>query len=116
MSRKCKNWNLDIASELKKWPYNPTNNFPLKPCLFGRDKLVRNGIKCKPIYNGWGITFDGECYWSCDNDFARNVASFGVDNTQSSDTDHEKKYFLVLGEGPINDINDSTGAPGKKYH
>ena len=28
----------------------------------------------------------------------------------------KKKICLVLGEGPINDINDSTGAPGKKYH
>ena len=42
-----------------------------------------------------------------------NVGSLGVDNTQSSDTDHEKKKFLVLGEGPIDGINDSTGAQKK---
>ena len=93
MSRTRKKWNLYIASELNKWPCNPTNNFLLKTCLFGRDKLVRLPIKSTLIYNGWGTTFDGEFYWSCDNAFARNVARLGVDNTQSSDTNHQKKSF-----------------------
>ena len=116
MSRKRIKWNWYIASELNNWPCNPTNNSPLKTCFFGTGKWVRNGIKCKRIHNGWGITFDGECYWSCDNDFPRNIASLGVDNTHSSDTDHQKQKYLVLGEGPIDGINDSTGAPEKKKH
>ena len=28
-----------------------------------------------------GIAFDGECSWSFGNDFSRNVAIFGVDNS-----------------------------------
>ena len=113
MSRTRKKWNLYIASELNKWPCNPTNNFLLKTCLFDTDKLVRNPIKSQLIYHGSGATFDGECYWSCDNGFTVNVGSLGVDNTQSCDTDHEKNKFLVLGEGPIDGINDSTGAQKK---
>ena len=45
LSRKRKKWNLYITPGLNNWPCNPTNNFPLKVCLFGTDKLVRNMIK-----------------------------------------------------------------------
>ena len=49
--------NLYIVYDLNNWPRNPTNNFPLKNCLFVTVKLVRNTIKC---YNGPGTAFDGE--------------------------------------------------------
>ena len=42
--------NLYIAYELNNWPRNPTNNFPLKYCLFGPVKLTRNVDKRKFIY------------------------------------------------------------------
>ena len=70
--------------ELNNWPCNPTNNFPLKSCVFGTVKLVRNTIKITFTYNGQGITFDGEGWCSFDNDFAGNVVIFDVDNTSSS--------------------------------
>ena len=41
-----------IVYELNNWPHNLTNNFPLKNCLFGTVKLVRNAIKNEFIYNG----------------------------------------------------------------
>ena len=82
--------------------------------MFGRVKLVRNAIQTKFIYNGRGIAFDGEGFWSFDNDSARNVVIFGVDNSSSSHTDNKKNNLLVLGEGLINGINDSNGAAGKK--
>ena len=44
--------NLYIVYELNKSPRNPTNNCPLKVCLLGTVKLVRNEIKSKLIYNG----------------------------------------------------------------
>ena len=76
--------NLYIVYELNTWSRNPTNNFTLKNYLFGKDKLVRNGIRSKFTYNGRGIAFDGEGSWSNElgNDFAR------------------KSNFLVLGKGP----------------
>ena len=106
--------NLYIVYELNTWQHNPTNNFTLKKCLFGTVKLVRNVMKSKFTYNDQGIAFDGEGSWSFDNDYARNIVIFGVDNSSSSHTDNWKNNFLALREGPTQGINDSTGAAGKK--
>ena len=107
--------NLYIAYELNTSPRNPANNFTLKNCLFGTAKLVRNTIKRKFIYNGRGIGFDGESSWSFGNEFARNAIIFAVDNSSSSHTDNWKNNILVLGEGPTQYVNDSTGAAEKKF-
>ena len=48
-----------------------------------------------------------------DNDFARNVIIFGVDNSSLSHTDNHKNSFLILGEGDTFGINGSFGAPEK---
>ena len=64
--------------------------------------------------NGREIAFDGEVGWSFGNDYARNVAIFGVDNSSSSHTDNRKNSFLVLGEEPAFGINRSNGAAEKK--
>ena len=77
-------------------------------------KLARNAIKNKFIYNGRGIVFDGKGLWSFGNGFARNDVIFVVDNSSSSYTDNRKNNFLVLGERPTDDINNSTGAAEKK--
>ena len=86
------------------------NNFQLKTCLFVTVKLVRNAIKRKFTYNGQGKAFDGERTWNFGNDFARNIVNFGFDGRSSSHTDNRKNNFLVIGEGPHDGINDSTGA------
>ena len=106
--------NLRTVYELNTWPRNPTKNFTLKDSLFGTVKLVRNKIKSKFTYNGRGIAFDGEGSWSFDDDFARNVVIFGVDNSSSYHTDNLKNNFLALDERPNQGINDSTGAADKK--
>ena len=49
------------------------------------------------------------------NDFARNFVIFGVDNSSSSHTNNWKNVFLVLGEGPTDDINGSIGAAQKRF-
>ena len=77
-------------------------------------QISKKHKKSKFNYNGRGIAFDGEGSWSFDHDFARNVVIFGVDNSSSSHTDNQKNNFLVLGEGPTQGINDSTGAAEKK--
>ena len=106
--------NLRTVYELNTWPRNPTKNFTLKDCLFGTVKLLRNKIKSEFAYNGRGIAFDGEGSWSFDDDFARNVVIFGVDNSSSYHTDNLKNNFLALDERPNQGINDSTGAADKK--
>ena len=64
--------NLCTGYELNNQPRNPTNSFPLKSCLSGIAKLVRNTSKRKITYNDQGIAFDQEDTWNFGNDFARN--------------------------------------------
>ena len=45
------------------------------------------------------MPFDSGGSWSFDNDFARNVIIFAVDNSSSSHSDNRKNNFLILGEG-----------------
>ena len=59
--------------------------------------------------NGYWIAFDGSDSWSFGNDSARNVRNIDIDNSSSSHTDNRKNNFLVLGEGPTDDINGSIG-------
>ena len=67
---------------------------------FGTVKLTINADKSKFTYNRQGIAFDGKGFWSFDNDTAKNVVTFGVDNNESSHIGNPKNKFLVLGKGP----------------
>ena len=61
------------------------------------------------MYSGYGITFDGACLWSFDNDTAINVIIFGNDDSFLPHSDNRKNKFLVLGEGRTFGINGSFG-------
>ena len=65
-------------------------------------------------YNGGGIAFGGKCCWNYNNDTARNVVIFGVDNSLLSDIDNPKSNFLVLGKEPTESVNGSVGTAEKK--
>ena len=65
------------------------------------------------MYSSCGMRFGGAGSWSFDNDTARNVLIFGVDNRSSSYVENHKNNFLVLGEGPTFRINGSFGSPEK---
>ena len=69
----------------------------------------------KSNYSGYGITFNSTGSWSFDNDFARNVITFGVDNNSSSHSDKRKNNSLILGEGPTYGINGSFGSSEKEF-
>ena len=107
-----------IVCELNNCPRNSTNNFPVKIVYLVQMfiylvKLVRKAIKSKFTCNGRGIASDGGL-WSFGNGFSRNVI-FGVDNTSSSHTDNGKNNFLVLGQGPSDGIDESTGTAENKF-
>ena len=89
-----KNVNVYIVYDLDTWPRNPTYNFKFKNCLFGATNIVKNCDKEKYVYRGYRIASDSADSWSFDNDFARNVISFGVDNSSSSHSDNSKNNFL----------------------
>ena len=64
------------------------------------------------MYSGYEIAFDGLGSWSFGNDFARNFITYSVNISLSSHGENHKnifEYFLVLGEGPTDDISDSIG-------
>ena len=67
------------------------------------------------MYSGYGITYDSAGSWSFDNDIARNVIIFGVDNSSSFHTDNHKNNFLVLGEGLTFGINGRFVSPERKF-
>ena len=67
----------------------------------------------KYVYSGYRTAFDGKGEWSFDNDYARNVIRFEVDNNSSSHTDNLKNIFSILSEGDTFGINGSFGAPEK---
>ena len=46
---------------------------------------------------------------------ARNVVIFGVDYSSLSQTNNRKNNVLVLGKGPTQEINETTGAAEKKF-
>ena len=49
------------------------------------------------MYSIYRIDIDGKSSLSFDNDSARNVIVFDVNNNSSSHTDNQKNFFLVLG-------------------
>ena len=55
---------------------------------------MKNIDKEKYVYSGYGIKCDSAGSWSFDNDFARNVIIFGVDNSSSSHTNNRKTNLL----------------------
>ena len=90
--------NFHLAYDLNAWPKIQLRNFIIKNCLFRATSIVKNNDKEKYVYSGYGIAFDGKGGWSFDNETARNVVVFGVDNGSSSHADNFKNNFLVLGE------------------
>ena len=113
-NNKITNWIPTGVSSEKNKPFDtnfgPTmSNLINGGVLFGTVKLTRKADKSKFTYNGRGIEFDGRGYWGSDNDTARNVVIFGVDNSSSSHIDNPKNNFLALGEEPTRGINGSVG-------
>ena len=77
-----------IVYNLDAWTKDPTNNFKFQNCLFGVTNMVKNSYKENYVHSGCGIAFDRVSFWSFDNDTAKNVIIFGVDNSSSSHSDN----------------------------
>ena len=87
----------------------PFRNFTSKDCLLDATDIVNNSGKEKWVYSGYAIAFDGKGASIFGTDYAKNVLTFGVDNSSSSHADNCKNNFLVLGKGGIFVINGSFG-------
>ena len=60
------------------------SNLIIAYLVFGATDIVKNSDEEKYVYRGYRITFDSAGSSSFDNDFAKNVIIFGVDNSSSS--------------------------------
>ena len=99
---------------LDDWPRNPTNNFKFKNHLFRATSVVKSSNEEKCVYSEYKTISDSAVSWSFDNDTARNVIIFGVDNSSTSHSDNGKNIFLILCEGNTFGINGRFGSSEKK--
>ena len=77
-------------------------NFTLGDCLFEAVKLTENEDSDKFWYSGYSIELDAGSQFSLLNgEWGKNVVIFGIYNSSSIYADNKIKYFLVLGEGPV---------------
>ena len=61
-------------------------------------------------YSRYGIGFDRKGYFSIDAEIGRNVVFFRVDMSSYSDIDKMKKYILILGKGPTQELEYTLSA------
>ena len=108
--------NVYIVYDLDVWSRKPANNSKFKNCLFGATYIVQSSDKETYVYSEYGVTFYNTGSWSFDNEFARNVVIFGVDDSLSSHSDNSRNNFLILREGPTYGINGSFGSAEKKFN
>ena len=99
--------NTYIVYQLDAWPIVPLDNFELKICFFGGTDIVKISDKEKFVHSRYGVAFDGAGSWNCGNNFDEKIVIFGVDNSSSSHTDHDKNNILVLDERLTYGINGS---------
>ena len=88
--------NVSIVYDLDAWPKGPTSNFKFNKGLFGATNIVKNSDKEKYVYSGYRITFDSVGLWSFDNDIARNVISFSVDDSSPSHSENRKNNLFNI--------------------
>ena len=88
--------NVSIVYDLDAWPKGPTSNFKFNKGLFGAANIVKNSDKEKYVYSGYRITFDSVGLWSFDNDIARNVISFSVDDSSPSHSENRKNNLFNI--------------------
>ena len=84
--------NIYIVYYLNSQPRSHTNNFKFKNCLFVANSIVKKKDKEKNVYSGYGA--DSQSF---DNEPARNVIIFDVDNISSPYTDNCNNNFSGQG-------------------
>ena len=107
---------LYISDILNRWLRNSNTDFTLKNCLFGPVKLTKNADSDKYKYSGYSIRFDS--HWESsftDGSLRKNVIIFEADMNSSVHIDNKNKDILILGEGTIQELDDTTSTAETKY-
>ena len=101
--------NLYISYTLNPQLRNLNRDFTLGNCLFGSVKLTKNDDLDKYKYSSYGIGFDSLSeFLLTDGSMGKNVFIFGADMSSSLHIDNKGKDFLILGEGTIQRLDDTT--------
>ena len=108
--------NLYISYILGLQFRNLNTDFTLVNCLFGSVKLTKNADLDKYKYTGYAIGFDS-CwdFLFTDESYRKNVIIFGIDMSSSVHVDNKGKCILIPGEGPRQELDDTTLTVEAKY-
>ena len=106
--------NIYIAYEINKKDSPTSSDLTVKNCLFGAVILTKNVNIDIYGYSGYGIGYDRRSSFSFPGGRSgQNVLIIWVDMSSSSHIDNMKKYILVLGKGPTQDLEHTLTA--EKY-
>ena len=100
----------ELSFSNHRYDYYTSDDYPtLENSLLGAVKLTTNSDTDKYKYSGYGIVFDKRRTFSFPSDgFGCNVIIFGVNMSSYLNVDNKKKDILILGEGPIHGLDDTT--------
>ena len=108
--------NLLIVYELDAWSRYLSRTFSLSDCLFGAVKLTNNTDPYKCGHSSYSIGFDALLQFSLSvSEFGNIVVICGVENSLSVHADNREKEILVLGEEPMDGLDDTSLKPKAKY-
>ena len=100
---------LFIFYELGTWSQDLKADFTLKDCFFGVVKLTKNVDLDKYSFSRYAFASNFCSLFSyLGFDWGNNVAIFGLGNSSSAHIVNEKKDILVFGEGPTQELDDTT--------
>ena len=102
--------NIYIVYEINLWLYIVGQDFALRNFLFGAIKLTKNADFGKYKYSEYSIGFDTHRSFLLVNGggFGKNVIMVSLDMSSLAHIDNKKKYILILGKRPKNDLDDTT--------
>ena len=107
--------NLYIVFELKNRRID-SPDFTVQNGLLGSVKITKNANTSHYKYEGYEICFGGESPFSFGNkEDAKNVITFGVNNSNSSHSTNKTQNIYVLGKDFVQGINDTTIYAEKIY-
>ena len=101
--------NLYISYTVSPWLKNLNTDFTLKNYLFGSVELTKNADLDKYKYSGYSRGFNSRSeFLFTGESMGKNVIIFGADTSSSVHIDNKGKDILILGEGPIQELDDTT--------
>ena len=108
--------NLYISYTLKWWLRNLNTYYTLNNCLFGSVSLSKNADPHKYKHCGYGIEFEplSELLFT-DGSREKRVFLFGANMNSSVHADNKNRDILILGEGPLQGLDDITLTGEAKY-